>query len=249
MTRMASLDKSGRLARRWAEERATARALGWWWSLVYAIHRALLKISAGRIRLICYALVVQPVAPPTVPARPRTSRIAVRELTADDPMLVRIPRQLSVMQGRFARNGRAIGAFTDDDSFAGMIWFQLDDYDEDEVRCRYRFLPRGRVCWDYDMLIEEALRVTPLFTRIWTAATTMLHGLGIEWTASRISSFNAPSLRSHARLGAKRVGTVTFLCFGPVQLLVGTCRPYIHLSVGKSAPVIDVDARAAKGSP
>jgi hypothetical protein len=238
----AQVKKRG-FAERWAEERANIRNLGWWWSFVYLLHRLLLRVSAGHIRLICYALVVQPVQPPAQ-QRQRASRIEVRELTPEDPMLRAIPRDPAVLQARFARNGRAIGAF-DGEKFAGMIWFQLDEYDEDEVRCRYRFLPVGRVCWDYDMLIEESLRLSPLFTRIWAAGSSMLHRLGIRWTASRISAFNAASLRSHARLGAKRVASATFICFGPLQFLFATCRPYFNVSFS-SAPVIDVDATRAE---
>jgi hypothetical protein len=227
-------------------ELATWRALGPWNGFLSLVHRLLVRISASRIRLIRYFLVVQPVEP-AADARTRRSQIEVRELREDDPQLAVLPRPAVVMRDRFARNGRCIGAF-EGTQFAAMGWFQLQDYDEDEVRCSYRCVPAGRVSWDYDLLIADRFRLTPLFARLWAAANSMLHASGIAWSASRISAFNSASIRSHARLGARRVATVTFLCVGPLQLMLGGCRPYLHFSRRGRGPELEIDARR-KGSP
>ena len=229
-----------------SEELATWRALGTWNGLLFLVHRVLVRVSASRARLIRYFLVVQPVDV-TQASRMRRSQVEVRELTENAPQLASLPRPPEVIQNRFARRGRCIAAF-EGTQFAAMGWFQLSDYDEDEVRCSYRCIPAGRVSWDYDLLIADRYRLTPLFARVWAAANSMLHASGITWSASRISAFNAASVRAHARLGARRVATVTFLCVGRLQLMLGSCRPYLHLSRAGSGPILVIDARRS-GSP
>ena len=48
--------------------------------------------------------------------------------------------------------------------------------------------------------------------------------------ANSISAFNAASLRAHARLGARRLGSATFLRCGRWQWMLATRPPYFHLS-------------------
>jgi hypothetical protein len=69
---------------------------------------------------------------------------------------------------------------------------------------------------------------------LWGAANEYLHDLGCRWTISRISAFNAMSLRSHQRLGIVHLHTGYFIVLGPVQISVFSCRPYVHVTIGRS---------------
>ncbi|HMM71089.1 MAG TPA: hypothetical protein PKC22_02515, partial [Rhodocyclaceae bacterium] len=64
----------------------------------------------------------------------------------------------------------------------------------------------------------------------WECANRYLNERGCHCTWSRISAFNRESRAAHLRLGARRVHSATFLCFGRWQLSFFDTAPYIHLS-------------------
>ena len=114
--------------------------------------------------------------------------------------------------------------------FAGFLWLAFSAYDEDEVRCRYVLQPSGKVAWDFDVYIEPEHRTGILFMKLWDEANRFLAAREIEWSLSRISAFNSGSILSHAKMGARRIGSATFLCLGSWQLAVSSVSPYLHLS-------------------
>lgn len=198
---------------------------------LYLANRALRTCTADRVRLWKYQFWVQPVpGAPLLPRRP-AGAVSIRELRAEDPAAERIPRPHEVIAARFAQGGRCLGAFRGDE-LVGFIWFNLGAYEEDEVRATYAPGPAGRVAWDYDLFVVPAERGGLLFARLWDAAYAEMRASGCGWTMSRISSFNAGSIASHARLGGRAVGWGVFVRCWRWQLMVSSVAPRLHLSRG-----------------
>lgn len=120
----------------------------------------------------------------------------------------------------------------------------LDAYQEDEVRVRYR-LPRADTSWDFDVWIHPDERLGWAFPRLWEAARQQLRERGVRWTCSRISAFNAASLRAHARIGHVRLGDALFVRCGGWQWMFSTVAPYFHLSCNAASfPQLTFDTSA-----
>lgn len=207
----------------------TFRELGPGLAMLYGLARAARLCGA---RLFCYRFVAQPVNPR--PPRPR--RIAATSFTAASrvsELCAGCPRPDAILAQRFASGARCVAA-SRDGQLAGFLWYQLGAYDEDEVRARYR-MAGPELAWDFDVFVQPALRCGPTFGRLWEEAHRELDAAGVRWTCSRISPFNAASLRAHARLGARSIGTAAFLCIGRLQCMAGTLAPYVHVSF--SSPV------------
>ncbi|RMD63334.1 MAG: GNAT family N-acetyltransferase [Alphaproteobacteria bacterium] len=206
------------------------RELGALDGVLYALDRALQSLSAGRARLYRYTLVAQPVpsAPLLGPRRGRA--IEVRPMTADDPALAALPLDAAVLRHRFAQDGVVcFGAFQDGEVI-GCLWLCLGPFLEDEVRCRFIPRPAGAAAWDFDVYIHPERRAGLAFARLWDGANDYLRVRGIAWSFSRISLFNPGSLAAHARLGARRVASATFLRLGAWQVMVAG--PPLRLAAG-----------------
>lgn len=215
--------------------------------MLYVASRALQRISGGRVRLIKYYLVAQPVRSGTsLPER--AGGVEIVAILEGDPLTAQFPRPPAVVAKRYA-DGAVCLAARAAGRFAGFLWLSPGPYDEDEVRCRYTTLPEGRTAWDFDVYVDPAFRMGRTFARLWDAANALLHKRGVEWTLSRISAFNAESLRAHARFGVRRIGAATFFCIGAVQLTLATLWPYVHLSVvPTSGPKLRLHAPSAEVS-
>lgn len=211
-----------------------ASAIGHGETALYVVMRALKAMSGGRVQLVRYHLVAQPIPEHPVPSCRPSARAAVRQVDGSDPVREAFPRPREVVQGRFDRDHVCLVA-TQDDVFVGFLWLAFDHYDEDEVRCRYDLLDPDACVWDYDVYLENAHRLGRGFSRLWDAANALLAEKGIRWSISRISAFNPASLAAHRRLGLKHLKSTTFLRFGPVQLSILPDRPYLHLGVSDSA--------------
>lgn len=197
---------------------------------LYLVNRALRTCTAGRVRLWKYRFWVQPVPDKALlPPRPGGT-ISIRELRPGDPDVARIPRPTEVIASRFAQGGRCLAAFRGRDLVA-FIWFNLGTYEEDEVRATYEPGPAGQVAWDYDLFVTPTERGGLLFARLWDAAYAEMRVAGRRWTMSRISSFNAASLASHARLGGRAVGWGVFLRLWRWQFMVASVAPHLHFSI------------------
>lgn len=197
-----------------------ARNMAW-----YALARCLRVLGIGMYR---YQFVAQPVAAGAMRARP--GKLELRPIASLDELPAGYPRTSEVVAARFRQGGCSIAAWKGRE-LAGILWYQLGAYQEDEVRVRY-CLPSPHSCWDYDVFVQPHMRLGPAFCRLWDEANRRLRARGIEWTCSRISAFNPASLRAHGRIGAISLGCATFFRLGRWQLMLAGRPPYCHLSGG-----------------
>lgn len=225
--------------------RATVRSLGWADGLTYLLAKLLERASRGRLRLIKYRLVVQPITDGIGLAPHRGRSIRVREVLQGDPLLQRMQHVAPAIEWRFRQGARCLAALKDQELCAYLWWIE-GPYREDEVRSTFVPVPADRCVWDFDVYVYPAHRLGPAMPVLWDAATRMLYGCGFRHTCSRISAFNRPSLEAHRRLGATVVSTRLYLVAGPAQICMSGDAPRLHVSLSdRSAPRIPVEARDA----
>jgi hypothetical protein len=216
---------------------AFARLLEHWTALgplgfvVDLLDRGLTSATSGLCRLRCYHVVAQPIRTLPLAGLRNTSRIQTRWIQAGDPASFAFPRPLEVIRQRFESGSSCLCA-TYDGEFAAYLWLQRDRYQEDEVRCDYLLFDRQSCVWDYDVYVEPSRRIGRTFAILWQEANRQLSQQGVRWTLSRIAANNPASMRSHARLGARRVALLNFLCVGPMQISMFTVPPYLHIGIG-----------------
>lgn len=218
------------------------KELGWRDGLWYAATRALEGLSRGRVRIVKYYLVAQPIGQPGSKPMRADAATALVDVAEGDALEASFPRPASVLALR-RRAGAQCTAALVRDVFAGFIWIQRGRYEEDELRCTYVLEDPVRSVWDYDVYVEPKYRVGRTMARLWSHVDAELAATGVRWSFSRISAFNPASLASHARLGIVRCGSAVFLCAGPVQLSWLPQRPFLHLSFsGARAPRVHLRA-------
>jgi hypothetical protein len=211
-------------------------------ALLYAAARGLARGSSGHLRLRKYYIVSQPVAAGDLTPPRRGRSIEVSEGTRSDAAAVEFGRPRAVIEQRLASGTRYLVARRNGE-LLGFQWFSLVDYDEDEVRCRYRLRPADRCAWDFDIFVRPEARTLPVFARLWDACNAILRAQGITRSLSRIDAFNPASRQAHASLGATTVGWCLFVTAGRAQLSVLSARPWLHLSLsGEAAPVLAVSS-------
>lgn len=217
--------------------RALINELGFGNALLYSLG-VLLQALSRRNGVFHYHLVAQPLPDkPLLPAR-RADAMAFREIAPGDPVLAAFPLTADKVAERYGQGSRCFAVFKEAVAL-GYLWICFDTYNEDEVRCRYRYGPAGTAVWDYDVYIFPEHRTGFALARLWQGVGQTLTEQGYHWSVSRISAFNMASLNSHRRLGAQRLGNLVFLVLGGVQIMMANRKPYIHLSLGKkSAPEI-----------
>lgn len=196
---------------------------------LYALSRLLWKISFGRVRLIKYYLMSQPVPPGELTPARRGRAILVSEGHPLEALQVPFGRPEEVIQRRLAFGCRFLLARKGTE-LVGFQWFTLEDYPEDEVRCLFRLRPGSHCAWDFDVFVKPEARSQPVFTRLWDACNAILRDEDVRRTLSRIDAFNQRSRQAHRRLGAAPVGWCAFLVAGRLQLSLFSGRPWIHLS-------------------
>jgi hypothetical protein len=210
---------------------------------LYALSRVLQRVLGNRIRFVKYYFVAQPV-PACEPASPllRPGTFSLDWADATSPLLAQMDRPPAVIAERFAQGARCLAATTPAGELAGFLWFVVGPYEEDEVRARFVPKPDQRVAWDFDVTIMPRYRMGRLFSYLWARAGAELRARGVTYTVSRISAFNAGSLASHQRLGARIVGRAVFLCIGPYQLMRASCPSRWHLSRNaQERPVLPIE--------
>ncbi|NGZ87113.1 GNAT family N-acetyltransferase [Duganella aceris] len=220
----------------------TLAQLGWLNAALYALSRLLDKASGGRCALHCYHFVAQYVGDaPLAPERGLDIEISMP--AAADPVPQDYPRPSAVVRARYAQGALSLAAWRNG-RLAGFLWLIMDAYLEDEVRARYR-LASSRASWDFDVWVRPEERLGWVFRRLWEAARRHLRQQGVRWTCSRISAFNAPSLRAHGRIGTVRLGAALFVRCGGWQWMVASLAPHFHLSRGPaSCPQLMFDTSA-----
>ncbi|SFM47235.1 GNAT family N-acetyltransferase [Rugamonas rubra] len=213
--------------------------LGWRDAAWYALERLLALLSGGRWALFRYHIVAQAVAAaPLCPGR--GADIEVRLLTGLGQVPPGYPRPAEVLRQRYQQGAQSLAAYRRGE-LVGFLWFLAGAYQEDEVRARY-LLPAA-CAWDFDVYVRPDERLGWAFRRLWDEAQRLLRARGVRCSCSRISAFNAASLRAHARLGARRLGSATFLRCGRWQWMLASLAPYVHLSRRDSSfPLLRLDA-------
>ncbi len=202
------------------------KELGFLNAVLYVAHSILSRLSRGRIRLVKYYTYCQPLLQQHTG---RGKAIDTFIANSDHDNIFAAPRAHGVITARLNEGSQCLMAEKRGE-FLGFLWLKPDEYQEDEVRCHYLLKPTGCYAWDYDVYIVPKARLGYAFFRLWETASSHLVAQNYKATISRIDAFNVHSIRSHERLGAKRVGTLLFICIGPCQLMLGTHAPYIHLS-------------------
>lgn len=225
--------------------RNTIRDLGWANALLYWSGRTLHILTAGRVRLLRYLIVAQPVAPTALTPPRRGSSIHVAEASIDQVRQTDFGRPLHVIEERLRIGSRCLLA-TKQGQLVGFQWFTTKDYPEDEVRCLFELRPEDRCAWDFDIFVSPEWRTQPVFLRLWDTCNELLRSQGIDLSVSRINAFNTASVRAHARLSATIIGTATFLTAGRWQLALLPTSPRIHMSM-RSTPRIAASRLARRG--
>lgn len=200
---------------------------------LYLASRALARASRGRVRMVKYHLVAQPI-PPSRLRQAAAGALRIAPAAAGDAWTRHFPRPDAVIARRYADGATCLVA-SSNDRFAGFLWLCFGPYEEDEVRCRFVPLPAGRTSWDFDVYVDPAFRMGRTFTRLWDAANDLLRERGVRWTLSRISAFNSESRRAHQRFGGERIATATFVCAGSAQLMLASVSPFVHLALHRDA--------------
>lgn len=212
-----------------AKFRETADAIGFWNTVLFAISRILRTLCGDRVRIVKYYITVQPVVAESGDQWTRTGTFEIAWAEAGCPMFAEVERPAEVISARFAQGARCLVAASKG-RLAGFLWFVVGPYDEDEVRVRFVPGPPGLAAWDFDVMVMPQFRMGRLFSYLWRRANSELGARGVKRTVSRISAFNAGSLASHQRLGARIVGSVVFLCVGDWQLMHSTLAPRWNFS-------------------
>jgi len=200
---------------------------------LYLIDRLARWSSGGRAKLVAYALYAQPIGAGRLAAMREDANTAIAVVAASDPICVTFPRPAAVIQQRFDEAARCYVARVKG-SFGGYIWISRERHAEDEVRCQYVLAVPKRSAWDFDVYVEPRLRLGRTLARLWWHVDQAMASEGVRWSFSRISLFNAGSLRAHQRLGAVRLGAALFLVLGPLQLALFSVAPFVHASWGSS---------------
>ncbi len=227
---------------------ALFRALGPKTAVLYLLFRTMEWLRLP-VRVYCYRLIAQP-----VPSAPRLkgergNSLVGREIGPEDSALAEMPLEQETLDHRFGQGARCLGLFREQ-ALVAYIWLTLGAYEEDEVRCRFVPLPEGRASWDFDLYVLPAYRLSPAFLKMWDVADAFLREHGVAWSCSRISAFNLSSVRSHARLGGVDLGGADFLVAGPVQILLSSRAPWVHITATRrSRPVVPLDTSMAESGP
>ena len=218
--------------------RRDVRELGVVNGLLSVFARGLDRLSGGRLRLFKYYFVAQPVPVAARTAQARATRIRIYRAAPHDAIIATFPRPPHIIDRRFADGAECLVA-EQSGSLVGFLWIKREQYDEDEVRCRYRLHTGHGLAWDYDAYVAPEYRMTRAFAQLWTAAHDMLRAEGLKWTISRISAFNHASLASHRRLGMVRLFSGLFVKAGPLQIALFTRRPFVHAGFDdRHAPIL-----------
>lgn len=216
-------------------------------ALFYLVQRVLVHCGkwAGVYRYYLYA---QPIAAgPRLAERRRGGEVRIVE--PGDPVLCAFPLDETVLAHRFGQDALCLAAVGANGKATGCLWLTLGPFLEDEVRCCFVPGPSGGACWDFGVYVAPEYRAGTTFARLWDAADELLRGRGVRWSISRISGANPVSRRAHERLGARCLGSASFLVLGGWQVMVSSFRPWVHVSLHKAQiPRLVVDAEPPRAT-
>lgn len=223
----------------------TFRELGPSDTMLYACKRAMER-ARGDTVLHKYLLVAQRVpAAPLTRARPGR-KVTVRQVSESEYQVAWFPRPAEMIAPRFRQGAQCFVAFRGPEP-VGCLWLATGTYEEDEVRCTFVLQPPERLAWDFDVYVAQAHRGGRVFAYLWDAAFSWLREGGYDYTASRIDAFNAASVRSHARMGAKVIGSAVFVHLPRHQVLLSSVKPRLRLTHSAAPPPCMVITAPAVG--
>lgn len=197
------------------------------------------KLSAGAVQIHYWHITIQPVrSEPLLKGRPHASS-RVRVLQGADLMLEhdrdqvgafsRPPRDLARFKRRVERGDICI-AVTSGSKTEGVLWLSFEPFDETAVKAWFVVNPKERMAWASNIFIVDGARGGLIFAELWDGADAVLREKNFRWTASVTSAFNGPSLRSHERLGAYRIGRIVYVQLGSMQVTFSSVRPHFHVA-------------------
>lgn len=210
--------------------KSTSRELGFFNAVLYGVSLVLARLPF-EASLFRYLLVAQPVATEPLTPPGRGASITCREIRDGEFDFSRLGRPSPAIRHRYDQGAICLGSYKGDDLIA-FAWLSLGPYVEDEVRCRFFPVPREVAAWDLDVYIDPAHRFGFAFPRVWDEVNRYLSAHNRSWSMSRISAFNQASIAAHSRLGARRLGSATYVRIAKVQVMISGLRPYLHLSLG-----------------
>jgi hypothetical protein len=218
--------------------RSTVRELGWTNSVLYWLSRVLHRASGGRVRLLRYLLVAQPIGDNDLTPGHRGRGIEVIEADHHSILVTDFGRPAAVIAERLRIGSRCLLAHKDG-RLVGFQWFTTGHYPEDEVRCLFELRPEDHCAWDFDIFVKPEARTQPVFLRLWDGCNARLRADGVSLSLSRINAFNAASVRAHARMGARTLATAVFVTIGAWQLalLPGRLRPHLSRRATPRLPI------------
>lgn len=218
------------------KSRSLVKELGVGNAIMYICHAALQKIHP-KMGLYSYYFYSQSLVE-SFNATMNTGKNEFSWLVENHHILQDLPRPPEIIEQRFSEGSRCFVASVGG-MFRGCIWIAPKRYLEDEVRCDFNFAESD--VWDFDVYVVPKYRIGRLFVQMWNTASCELMQQGVQNSISRISAYNRNSISSHEKLGAKRLGKASFLCFGTVQLYIGGRAPFLHLGFSEnSRPCIQV---------
>lgn len=139
-----------------------------------------------------------------------------------------------VAEYRLRQGMCCIAAAPEGEAPVGVTWAGSGRFDEDEAHLTFR-TPVG-AAWDTGLYVEPRARGGRAFAALWAGMRCWAEARGHRWSMSRISDYNLPSRRSHARMGAHEIGRVAVLVIGGHQLAFGA-RPSVTRIDGERAVV------------
>jgi hypothetical protein len=193
-----------------------------------SVARGVRRVSGGRVRLLQYLIMAQPVPPAAGRPAGAVRGITVERVEPGHHLLSQFPHRAEALRKRFAQQAICHAAHRDGE-LVGYLWLQETPFADRDAGCVFVPAPTGRVAWDYDLWIAPSWRMSRAFQRLWEEAHGYLRARDVEWTFSCVSSFNRASLASHRRLGARLVSRAWILRVGARQLAAFTQPPFVDL--------------------
>lgn len=206
--------------------------------VLYGFVRLLSKLSRGVVEIHYEYVIFQPVPRESL-LKGRTGVLELRTLEGADLLLEfdrdqdgafsRPPKDRPRTERRVERGDLCITAARSS-RVLGTLWLSFGTFDETKVRCDFVVSAKDGIAWDSNLYIVEDARGGLIFAALWDCANAAMRERGYRGTATMTSAFNGPSLQSHERLGARRIGRVVFARLGPMQVTFSSLRPHFHLA-------------------
>ena len=216
----------------WRKTLGPFREFGFAAGALYALNLVLRRISP-RLGLFVYELMVQPITGrPLLPAN-LAKNLTFAVIGRGHPDIDLMPARADIKASRFDQGAVCLGAYRKD-RLIGYVWFCMRCYEEDEVRCTYELAEPEHSVFDFDLYVLPEHRMGIGFMAIWHGANAYLHERGVRYTFSRMTRFNLPSRRAHARLGAKCAARAVFIQAWRLEVMLASALPCVALTWGTS---------------